>query len=66
MAEFKTRKALGGSQGLWKMRNDVFIVVPHQLTRACCNVKPKNGLSRGLFVLPFSGGTNLKEVWGHE
>jgi len=66
VAKPKMRKALGDDQGLRKKSNNVVILVAHHVTKACCNVKSKTGLQRGLFALPFSGGINLNVVGEYE
>ena len=66
MAKPKMRKALGDDQGLRKKRDDLSVEVSLLLTKACCNVKSKTGLQRGLFALPFSGGINLNVVGEYE
>jgi hypothetical protein len=63
---YEKEKALGSDQGLRKNSSNEYQVVSFWLCTSFCNVKSKIGLTRGRFVLPFSGGMNLKEVGGHE
>ena len=66
MSKPKTRKALGGSQGLRKNSSNEYQVVGIWISTFFCNVKSKFGLTRGFFALAISGGINPKEVGGHE